>query len=335
MELEHNPRLTSVEISHIWNAYMSDSQSACVLKYFLNITEDANVKEIVQFGLNLSEAHLKKLEDIFDKENFSIPIGFHENEDVDIHAPRIFSDSYILNYMRDLASIGMNTYSTAIGFAAREDVYDYFSECFAETNKLHKMAKNLMLEKGTYVRGPYIQPEDKPDYVKKQSFLTGWFGERRPLTALEIASLFANIQRNVLGGTTMIAFSQIAQSKEVKNYIKRGNEIAAKHLEVFSSLLSEENLPSPMTWSSEVTNSTSYVFSDKLIMYLTASLNSVSLTYYSIALAGSLRRDLSTHYVRLSGEILKYSEDGINIMIDNGWFEQPPKASDRSELTDG
>ncbi|GIO25390.1 DUF3231 family protein [Ornithinibacillus bavariensis] len=335
MEIEHNPRLTSVEISHIWNAYVNDSQSACVLKYFMNCTEDSNVKEVVQFGLNISETHLKKLKVIFEKEKFPIPIGFNENEDVDVHAPRIFSDSYILNYMRDFAAIGMNAYGTALGFAAREDVYEYFSTCFTETNKLHRIAKNLMLEKGTYVRGPYIQPPEKSEYVKKQSFLTGWFGERRPLTAMEIASIYANIQRNVLGASTMVAFSQIAQSKEVKNYTMRGKQIASKHLEVFNSILNEDNLPTPMSWASEVTSSTAYVFSDKLIMYHTASLISVSLGHYGIALAGSMRRDLSTHFVRLSSEILKYSEDGANIMIDNGWLEQPPRATDRDALADG
>ncbi|GAM12495.1 hypothetical protein SAMD00020551_0630 [Mesobacillus selenatarsenatis SF-1] len=37
-------------------------------------------------------------------------------------------------------------------------------------------------------------------------------------------------------------------------------------------------------------------------------------------------------YNRLSVEVQMYSEDGANIMIKNGWFEQPPMASDRDEL---
>jgi nitrogen fixation protein len=31
-------------------------------------------------------------------------------------------------------------------------------------------------------------------------------------------------------------------------------------------------------------------------------------------------------------EILQYAEDGANIMIDNGWREQPPQAPDRDQL---
>jgi hypothetical protein len=334
MEIEHNPRLTSAELAQIWNSYMTNSASVCVLKYFLNCVEDEHIKEIVQYALQQSESHIEQLKVIFNKESYPIPIGFSLNEDVDTHAPRLYSDTYILNYMRDMAAIGMNTYSASIGITARADVYDYFSTSFSNTNKLHQMAKDLMLKKGLYVRAPYINPPSSAEYIKKQSFLTGWFGERRSLTGMEISSLYANTQRNVLGTATIIGYSQVAQMKEAKEYMKRGSEIAAKHIEIFGSILNEEHLPTPMSWDSEVTDNTSFVFSDKLMMFQTTALISAGLGYFGIALAGSLRRDISTHYTRLAAEIMKYAEDGANIMIDNGWLEQPPKASNRRELSD-
>ncbi|WP_042147401.1 DUF3231 family protein [Paucisalibacillus sp. EB02] len=335
MAKEHNPQLTAVEISHIWNAYMTNSLSVCVFKYFLNCVEDQSIKEVVQHGLDLSEYQVEKLSVLFRKENYPVPIGFTEKEDVDIHAPKLFSDSYMLNNVRDMASVGMNTYSAAIGISAREDIYEHFATCFTKTNELHRMAKNLMLEKGIYIRGPYIQPPAKPKYVKKQGFLTGWFGERRPLTGMEITTLYSNIQRNALGASTLIGFAQVAQSKEVKRFVIRGKEIASKHIEVFSSLLNEENLPAPMSSDSEVTDKTSFVFSERLIMFETTSLIATSIGYYGLALAGSMRRDISVHYTRLIAEIMKYAEDGANIMIDNGWLEEPPMAPNRDELVDG
>ncbi|WP_010094493.1 DUF3231 family protein [Ornithinibacillus scapharcae] len=335
MEIEHNPRLSAVEITQVWNAYMTNSLSVCAYSYFLNSVEDQSIKEVVRFGLDLSKANLDALEGFFKKEGYPLPIGFNVKEDVDVHAPKLYSDNYILNNVRDNAMIGMNTYAACIGLAARKDVYEYFSACFAKTNQLHRMAKNLMLEKGTYVRGPYLQPPSKSDYVKKQSFLTGWFGERRPLTGLEITTLYANIQRNHLGGSTLIGFGQVAQSKDVKKYLIRGKEIASKHVEIFGSLLNEEDLPTPMSWSSEVTDNTSFVFSDKLMMFETSSLISASMGYYGLALSQSMRRDVSTHYTRLLAEIMKYAEDGANIMIKNGWFEEPPMALDRGKLADG
>lgn len=104
---------------------------------------------------------------------------------------------------------------------------------------------------------------------------------------------------------------------------------------MFGSLLNEESLPVPMTWDSEVTDNTSFVFSDRLIMFETTSLTASSIGYYGLALGGSMRRDISTHYTRLLAEIMKYAEDGANIMIDNGWLEEPPMAPNRDELVDG
>lgn len=37
----------------------------------------------------------------------------------------------------------------------------------------------------------------------------------------------------------------------------------------------------------------------------------------------------------LTSELLRYGEDGANLMIENGWLEEPPKASDRRKLSKG
>jgi hypothetical protein len=36
-----------------------------------------------------------------------------------------------------------------------------------------------------------------------------------------------------------------------------------------------------------------------------------------------MRRDLATQYTRLTSEMEQYREDGANILINNGWMEQP------------
>ncbi|MFX4261710.1 DUF3231 family protein [Pelotomaculum propionicicum] len=45
-----------------------------------------------------------------------------------------------------------------------------------------------------------------------------------------------------------------------------------------------------------------------------------------------MRRDLSATFIRLIAEILDYAGDGLNIMINNGWFEQPPQAVNHEAL---
>ncbi|WP_047981529.1 DUF3231 family protein [Ornithinibacillus contaminans] len=335
METNHHARLTSTEITQIWTNYVNDSMAICVLKYFLNTVEDEDIKLVVKYALELAETHLPKLETFFQAEDYPVPIGFNENEDVDINAPRLYSDSYMLIYIRDMAQVGMNNYTVAMAFSAREDVYDYFSENLFEANKLHKMSLKLTLSKGLNERPPYLSPPNKADYVKKQSFLTGWFGDRRPLNGMEISNLFSNILRSALDIATLISFAQVANSKEVREYMERGKEIASKHVEVLGSVMRESDLPIPKTLETEITDNNSFVFSDKLIMFHITTLNAAVLGYNGVSLASSHRRDIAQQYTRLSTEMLKYCEDGANIMIDNGWLEEPPMASDRQQLADG
>ncbi|WLR57170.1 DUF3231 family protein [Mesobacillus subterraneus] len=51
-----------------------------------------------------------------------------------------------------------------------------------------------------------------------------------------------------------------------------------------------------------------------------------------MSVAASQRKDLAAIYARLNTEILIYAEDGANIMIDEGWLEQPPLSADRNDL---
>ncbi|MFD1038919.1 DUF3231 family protein [Virgibacillus byunsanensis] len=169
--------------------------------------------------------------------------------------------------------------------------------------------------------------------MKKQSFLTGWFGDRRPLTALEVTNLFSNMQRNSLGCATLTGFNQVATSTEVKEFIKRGIDISKKHVNVFHSILEENDVPTPTGADSMVTDSaTISPFSEKLMMFHIIGMNNLGIGFYAMSISTNLRRDLVTHYTRLSGEIGLYCEDGANIMIENGWTEEPPRMVDRDEL---
>ena len=87
-----------------------------------------------------------------------------------------------------------------------------------------------------------------------------------------------------------------------------------------------------MTWDADITTSTAYTFSDRLMMYYTTALISLSVGFYGTSISVSPRMDLGVMYNRLSLEIQKLSEDGADIMIKNQWLEQPPMAPNRKDL---
>lgn len=325
-------RLTSGEIAQLWAQYLNDSASICILTFFLEKAEDEEIKPLIEYALQLSQSHIVKIDSILTEEKNVIPYGFKMEEDVNLNAPRLYSDSYVLNFINQMAMVGLTTYAGSVSATARKDLRSYYMDCLTEVMELYDRSTELLLSKGLFIRCPNIPNIEKIEFIKKQGFMLDVFGEKRPLVAAEVSNLFSNIQRNALGVATLTGFSQVATSKEVKEYFLQGIGIAKKHTKLFGGKLGESKLPVPMGWDSEVTNSTANTFSDKLMMYFTSGLIGLSIGYYGTATSQSLRGDLISMYNRLSLEIQLYSEDGANIMIKNGWLEQPPMAADRDEL---
>ncbi|GAB4074548.1 hypothetical protein GCM10028778_20510 [Barrientosiimonas marina] len=331
METNHNTKLTSAEHSQLWIGYMQDSMSIRTLSYFLQTVEDPDIRPVIQQALDLSQAHIPKVAALFQSDNRPVPIGFSD-QDVDLNAPRLFSDEFMLNNVKQTAQMGMQMYAQAIAHSARQDVRNYLSEALNESSRLYDQSLDVLLAKGIYVRAPYIDTPDQASFVNQESFMAGWFGEQRPLTALEIGNLYANIQRNSLGSHLLTGYAQTAHSKKVQDYLKRGRDIASKHVQTFTQTLQENDLPASAPWNDPVTDSTVAPFSEKLMMFQTLVTNSIGFAYYGTSASTSLRRDLPALYSRLMAEIGKYVNDGGELMIDHGWLEEPPRMIDHDEL---
>ncbi|WP_202081520.1 DUF3231 family protein [Caldalkalibacillus salinus] len=331
---KHNIRLTAAEMGMLWNHYMTASMAICTTKYFLEKVEDEEVEPIVQYALENSKKQLQTVKDIFKHENHPIPMGFTD-DDVNPEAPRLMSDAFVLYYLKFMGTIELATASVSISAVARSDVSDFFHEVLASAASLHRKATDLMLQKGVYIRPPYIPTPVRVDFVKEQNFLTGFFGERHPLTSIEISHLFSNVITNAIGKVFMMAFAQVTRSPDIREYFIRGKRIANKHMEVFSSILKEEDLPAPMSWDSHVMDTKTAPFSEKLMLFHTTTLTSTGLGNYGTAIAGSQRRDLATHYFRLAQEVALYAEDGAKLLINKNWMEQPPQTPDRGALMRG
>ena len=332
MEISHNPRLTSAEIANLWSQYMNDSMARCVIRYFLEKVEDKETRTVLEFALQLSNSHIENIKEFLSQEKYPIPIGFTDG-DVYLDAPPLFSDLFMLFYMYIMTLHGLTGYAGAIGTSIRADQRSYFIQCNTDTTKLYDMTMNAMVQKGIVNRPPNINAPTQVDFVSKQSFLTGWFGDKRPLNAIEVSGIYFNMQKTIAKIVLEIAFRQVAQSKEVHEYIKRGEKICDRQHETLNSILLESNLPAPRKWDSEVTSSTVAPFSDKLMLFHIVTLVATASGYYGAAFAISQRRDLGLKYETLIADITRYAEDGANLLIKNGWLEQPPTFDDREKLS--
>lgn len=323
--------LTSSELAQLWVTYMSDSMTKCVVAYFKKAVQDPDILSILDQAFNILNGNLKVITDIFNAANQAIPNGFTD-EDINTNAKQLYSDTFIGQYTKLASKFALISYSNALTSSTRSDVRKFFTDRVYTSSDIYNRINDVLLEKGIYLRAPYITTSQKVEYIQKQSFMNGFWGDKRPLSAMEISHLYSNIETNMLGEALITGFAQTAWSKKVKEFMAAGKDIAMKHIETFSDLLKESNVASPSSWDIKVLESTEAPFSERLMMFHITALISFSLSSYGLAISASMRNDLALTFTKLMAEIGKYAKDGAEIMIENSWLEKAPEAINREEL---
>ena len=130
-----------------------------------------------------------------------------------------------------------------------------------------------------------------------------------------------------------LGFAQVIKSDKLRDHLKRGLVIADKQIEILLSLLMKEGLPGPELINYQVTDSKESPFSDRLMMFHVTVTMAYILSSYGLGLTNSLRKDVVSTFSRLMAEILQYSKDGADLLIENKWLEKIPGAANRQELT--
>lgn len=331
MEPKHSVGLSSTEIAGLWGTYISDSLSICLTKHFLHHSNYTDVNPLIQLTLDISNKHIEEIESIFKSEGFPIPKGFSD-DDLDLTAPPLFFDLFSVSYIYGMSRIGLMNYSIQLSNVAREDIRTFFSNCLTSSLDLYNKSVDLMLSKGIYDRPTMIPYPDSVEFVTKEGLLSKFIEPKRPLNVIEISEMFFNIERNYFGLILLTAFIQVVKDKEIKNYLIKGKELAKKQIRFLNDALIKDDLLGTIMINTEVSTSTISPFSERLIMNLVTTLNTQGLTYIGHALSITSRIDLSTEYLKLIPEILKFGKDGADILMDRGWMEEPPHAPNRKEL---
>lgn len=329
MGITKKSTLTAPEVSTLWTQYMGDSMSICVYKYFLSIIEDKEIRSILEFALQLSENHITKIK--LKSENFQVPVGFTEN-DVNMKAPRLFSDDFLLFYSNVMTIHGLTAYSLAITTSERQDIQNYFYECTVTAKELFQKIVSLGNSRPKFSGAPSIPSPHGVEFIDKTGIITDLFGEKRPLNVSEINNLYFNSKKTGFVRSLSLAFSQVAELEEVRKFMLKNVELAGKDAESLDVLLQQDNLPTPLRWDADITDSTVSPFSDKLMMFHAAFLASAALSYYGAALGSSLRPDIIVNYKQVFNHAMQAGAESYKIMVKHGWLEKQPEAIDRKSL---
>jgi hypothetical protein len=322
----------SSEIASLWSSYMSDSLASCMLRYFLKVVEDIDIKPHLQYAFDLSQQHLQIVANFFNEEGLPVPQGFTDN-DINLDAPRLYSDPFMLFYLAIMSRAGLNAYSLAYNNVPRADIRGYFAECIRSTVDMYDKIAVTLLNKGLFIKAPYVEVSKEISFIKKESFFAGILAEPRPILSVEIMHIFNNLLTCMMTKSLVTGFGQVSHSKEVKEHMFDKVDTFTKHIQSFSLVLSNDNVPIPSSYDMSITDSMVSPFSDKLMMFhATTLLGTVVLANYGASIGTSFRNDLIANYIRFITDIAQSAKNGTDIMIGNGWLEQPPQVIDHRKL---
>jgi hypothetical protein len=328
---ERKLKLTSSEIGTLWGEYVNGTMTDVVNRYMVTIIEDKQIRAIFEDAIETFGKQKQQIVNFIEKEGFPVPIGFTES-DLFTGKQRLFTDIFCLNYLHIMTLHGLLGHITALGVSVRKDLRDFYDSCDNDAKKMYHQTIELLLEKGNFQRDPLFYPAKNPEYVSSRDFMDGFFGKGRKLSATEIISISFNLKKSIMAKTLSIAFSQVAQTKEVRKFLTDSQNTADGQIKTLSKIMQTDNLPVPKSWETEVTTSTDSPFSDKLMLYHIGFLFQAAQNYHGAGLASAMRTDLVTAY---EGTILKnlmVTKKWFNLMVQNRWFEQPPLGPNRKEI---
>jgi hypothetical protein len=326
-----NLKLTSSEIGTLWGEYVNGTAVDTINRYMVTIIEDAAIKAIFEDAIETYAKQKNQMVTFLEKEGFPVPIGFTES-DLYKGKQRLFTDIFCLNYLHIMTLHGLLGHSTSLGVSVRKDLRYFYDACDNDGKRMYHQTIELLLEKGSFQRDPLFYPAKNPEYVSSNDFMDGFFGKGRTLAATEIISISFNLKKSIMAKTLSIAFSQVAQTKEVRKFLEEAEKVADQQIKTFTKIMQTDNLPAPKSWETEVTDSTDSPFTDKLMLYHIGFLFQAAQNYHGTGLASAMRTDLVAAYETTILKNLMVTKKWFNIMVQNKWLEQPPLAPNRKEI---
>ena len=326
-------KLTSAEIGTLWLEYVNGTMADCVNKYMHSIIEDEQIKKVFEDAINIFAMQKQKVTQFLVKDGFPVPLGFTDS-DINIKAPRLFTDIFCLQYLHVMTLHGLIGHITALSASTRVDLRQLYDSFDNDAKKIFHQTIELLLGKGKFVRDPLFYPDDNIEFIENKNFAGGLLKTNRPIAATEIVGLSFNIKKNIMAKTLSIAFGQVVQSTEIREFLEDSGNSANDQIQLLSKVLQNDNLPAPPSSETEITTSQVAPFSDKLMMYHIGFMFQVGQVYNGAGLASAMRADLILNYERVILKNITVVKNWFDIMVKNMWLEQPPLAPDRKKISE-
>jgi hypothetical protein len=322
--------LTASELGYLWTGYTINEMSKWYLTTFTKHTKDEEIRAVFDFALKSNLEIVQVREEMLQKEEYPVPIGFSES-DMDANSPPLFSDRFMLYYLYGGARLGLEFHSRSLALAVREDMRQLCEAGLQSTIQLNDRITNILLEKGLYRRTPHLPEPKSAEYIQKTSYLNGWFGDHRPINSMELANLYHIIDLLLLLETLSLGFAQTSEADDVREVLKKSVDVIRNQFQTLAEILEKEKLPIPPSYSAELTDSTQRVFSDRIMVTHITGLYGSLLSQYGFALGAIMKNNLVATYTTQISKAGLFCEKITQFLIEKKWLEKVPGAVPRGE----
>ncbi len=326
-----NIKPTAAEIGHLWSTYLAETQAVSMLKHMVAKSKDPDYYTVLQLQLDTASKNIELMKEMFNIIQHPIPFAFGEN-DVDINTPQLFDEEFSVKYTRLMTKIILLNHSLSFSECTRSDFRSLFSRFVDGAKGVIDRADDVLLAKGVYSKPPYIIAPDTVDFVQRKSYYGSFFGNKRPLNALEIINIFKILEYKMVMKALKLGFSQVVKSDEIRKHLNQGVLFTDKQIKALRPIIEREGLPAPIQLDYQVTDSKESPYSDKLILFHIINVVGYLINLYGLGLSRILKKDIAVTYIRFIADLLAYSKDGVDLLIKNGWLEKIPGTADRREL---
>lgn len=141
----HNIPLSAAETSTLWTSYQKESMANCGLTQFLQHVEDEQIQSIIEYTLEISKDRIDKLTHFFHADGHPIPQGFTEH-DINLDAPRLFSDKLMMFLVSVLSASGIGQYGVSMAASPRHDLGVHYTRLMAEIAHYAEDGANIMID---------------------------------------------------------------------------------------------------------------------------------------------------------------------------------------------
>lgn len=321
------------EIGSLWQTYQEKTLIMRFLEYFIEKADDTEARNILGGLWQELNFFVREIEQLMTEQGMVIPVGFTK-EDVNLEAPKLYDNGFDIMFIRILKEVSMGLYTLGMNMTYNPKVMQIYEGLTTVTQKIYKLSTSYLLKRGILALPPKVTMPKKTEFIKSKKYMEGlkFLGDKRALNDLEIGILHHNLESNNIGMQLITGFAQCAQKKEVREYFLKGKKLAQKQIRMMEDILREGDVQLSATSGGTVTTSTVAPFSDKLMMHCIYILNGFGLVGTGTGAFFSLRNDLSMKSMLLAKDVYLYAQEGIEIKIKNGWFEEPPQMEDRNQI---